>query len=64
VGAVVARQIGIQRVCGGKSYNPMVLVFRPFRRPRVFRFFGPFKAWKQGNPGQVERMRQDLFNAL
>jgi hypothetical protein len=49
---------------GGKSYNPMVLVFRPFRRPRVFRFFGPFKAWKQGNPGQVERVRQDLFNAL
>jgi len=49
---------------GERNWNPMILVFRPFRKPRAFRFFGPFKSWKQGNPGQVERLRQDLLDAL
>jgi hypothetical protein len=49
---------------GERNFNPMVLIFRPFRSPRVFRFNDAFKSWKHGNPGQVERIRQDLLKSL
>lgn len=34
---------------GQHEYNPMAVVFRPFRRARVFRFWKAFRDWKNGN---------------
>ena len=49
---------------GGREFNPLVVVYRPFRRAQCFRFFSPFKDWKRGNTEPVERMRQDLIRSL
>jgi len=47
-----------------REYNPMVLLFRPMGRTRVFRFWSAFQDRKQGYPEPLQRTRQDLFNAL
>jgi len=49
---------------GGREFNPLVVVFHPYRRAQCFRFFSPFKDWKRGNTEPVERMRQDLLRSL
>jgi hypothetical protein len=46
---------------GEKAFNPIVIVFRPFRFAKKFRFWPAFKCWKRGNKEPVERLRQDLF---
>jgi hypothetical protein len=45
---------------GSRDYNPMVILFKPFTKARFFRFLPAFDEWKHGNPGPVERLRQDL----
>ena len=49
---------------GDHEFNPLVVLFRPFRRARTFRFWLPFKGWKRGYKEPVERLRQELFSAL
>jgi hypothetical protein len=49
---------------GGRDFNPMVAVFRPFRRARVFRFWSAFKDWKRGNTEPVTRLREELLLIL
>ena len=49
---------------GGREFNPLVVLFRPVRLARVFRFWSAFKDWKQGCREPVERLRQDLLIAL
>ena len=48
----------------GRQFNPLVVLFRPFRRARIFRFWLPFKDWKRGYREPVERLRQELFSVL
>ena len=43
-----------------REFNPMVVVFRPLRRARIFRFFSAFKEWKLGDKQPVERLTNDL----
>jgi hypothetical protein len=45
---------------GSKDFNPMVVLFRPLGKARLFRFLPAFEEFKHGNPGRLERMRQDL----
>ena len=45
---------------GRREFNPIVAVFRPFRRATVFRFWSAFKDWKRGYTEPVERLRNDL----
>ena len=45
---------------GSKDFNPMVVLFRPLGKARLFRFLPAFEESKHGNPGRLERMRQDL----
>ena len=46
---------------GGRyDYNPLVVVFRPLRTARVFRFHRPFRDYKHGKPEQLERMSREL----
>ena len=49
---------------GGREFNPLVLLFRPIGRTKVFRFWSPFQDWKHGDPEPLQRMRQELFLAL
>lgn len=49
---------------GGRDFNPMVILFRPFRTAKSFRFFNSFKAWKHGDPKRVEQLRSELIQAL
>lgn len=49
---------------GRRDFNPMVLLFRPFRRTRVFRFLPAFQESKHGNNASIEGLRRDLVQAL
>ncbi len=49
---------------GRHAYNPMVMVFRPFRSAECFQFWEPFKYWKRGNTWPVESMKRDLIDSL
>lgn len=48
----------------GREYNPMVLLFRPMGRTRVFRFWSAFQDQKRGYPGPLARLKQEFFVAL
>jgi hypothetical protein len=48
----------------GRDFNPMVVLFRPFRRARIFRFLPAFQERKHGNGASVEQLRRDLTQAL
>lgn len=45
---------------GYRNFNPVVIVFRPLRRAKVFRFYEAFRDWKHGRTFGIERLRQDL----
>jgi hypothetical protein len=49
---------------GHREFNPLVVLFRPFRRAKSFRFWLPFKDWKRGYREPVERLRQELSAVL
>lgn len=48
----------------GRNFNPMVVLFRPFRRARIFRFWPAFQERKHGNTASVEKLRRELMQAL
>jgi hypothetical protein len=49
---------------GWREFNPMAVVFRPFRRTRTFRFWQPFRDFKHGNPEALHRMENDFFGLV
>jgi hypothetical protein len=50
---------------GGRyEFNPMALVFRPFRRRTEFRFFAAYQAWKKGKRVALEVIESEFFLAL
>ena len=57
--AHVFRHFGSRR-----EFNPLIVLFRPLRRAKVFRFWLPFKDWKRGYREPVERLREELLSAL
>ena len=48
----------------GRDFNPMVVLFRPFRRARIFRFLPAFQERKHGDSASVEQLRRDLIQVL
>ena len=52
------------RFGGGRDFNPLVVLFQPFRRARTIRFWQAFKDWKRDYREPVERLRQELLSAL
>ena len=53
------------RVFGGtREFNPIAIVFAPWRWPRRFRFYRAFRSFKHGRPEEVEALRQELLQAL
>jgi hypothetical protein len=60
-----ALPVAVFRHFGGeREFNPMILLFRPLHRARVFRFFPAFQAWKRGYGEPVDRLRQELLSVL
>jgi hypothetical protein len=49
---------------GRQEFNPLVIVFRPFRPTEVFRFWQPFQDHKHGNNASLERLEKELFKLL
>ena len=49
---------------GAGEFNPLVVLFRPLRPARVFRFWSAFKDWKRGYEEPVERLRRELIASL
>lgn len=49
---------------GHKNFNPIGIVFRPFRLVKTYRFFEAFKEFKHGDPKKVEEIRRELFETL
>jgi hypothetical protein len=49
---------------GYREFNPLAVVFRPFRRTRKFRFWQPFRDFKHGRPQALQEMEKDLFELI
>lgn len=49
---------------GQREFNPLVVLFRPFRRARLFRFWSAFREWRHGHTESVERLKDDLRMSL
>jgi hypothetical protein len=49
---------------GRRAFNPLVVIFRPLRSAKKFRFWSAFKEWKHGNQEPVETLRSDIFRVL
>jgi hypothetical protein len=53
------------RVFGGEyNFNPLVVVFRPMRLAKKFRFWAAFKEWKWGDKEPVENLRREIISYL
>jgi hypothetical protein len=46
---------------GSREFNPIAIVFRPFRLARTFRYYKPFRDFKHGNTEAVHEMTDRLF---
>jgi len=45
---------------GGAEYNPLVVVIRPLRRAKVFRFYHAFRDFKHGHAGPLADVEREL----
>jgi hypothetical protein len=46
---------------GYRQFNPLAVVFRPFRRTRIFRFWQPFRDFKHGDSEALHHMETEFF---
>ena len=46
---------------GTRDFNPLAVVFRPFRLAKVFRFWSAFKDYKHGKVEVIEKLADDLL---
>jgi hypothetical protein len=49
---------------GGSEFNPLIVLFRPWRPARVLRFWRAFKEWKHGYTEPVDSLRRELVSLL
>lgn len=48
---------------GDWQFNPIGIVFRPFKRAAIFRFWQPFRDAKHGKPQKLERLKAEFLRA-
>lgn len=53
-----------QHFGGWRDHCPLAVVFRPFRRSRIYRFHKPFIEWKHGKPEALRETVTMLFSDL
>lgn len=61
------RSLAVQlfrRFGGEREFNPLVLVFQPFRPIRVYRFWRAFRDYKHGKPERLKSVEAELFDHL
>jgi hypothetical protein len=46
-----------------REFNPLGIVFRPFRRTRRFRFWQPFRDFKHGHPEALAKIENEFFRS-
>jgi hypothetical protein len=56
--------LAFHRFSGSQAFNPIAVIFRPFRFVRVLRYWKAFKDFKHGNTQPVEKLNAELFEAL
>jgi hypothetical protein len=49
---------------GNREFNPLAIVFRPFRLAKSFRYYKPFRELKHGKPEAVDDLTDQLFALL
>jgi protein-S-isoprenylcysteine O-methyltransferase Ste14 len=49
---------------GVREFNPMAIVFRPFRRPKTFRFYQAFKDYKHEKSQPLKKLEREFFGLL
>jgi len=49
---------------GYRQFNPLGVVFRPFRRTRTFRFWQPFRDFKYGKPEALQKMENEFWELI
>ena len=49
---------------GSREYNPMAVVFRPFRLARTFLSYKALREFKHGKPETVNQLSEQLFTFL
>ena len=49
---------------GHREFNPLGVVFRPWKRAKVFRFWQPFRDFKHGNRAALDKMKKEFFETL
>lgn len=49
---------------GRQNFNPLAVVFRPFKRTQVFRFHEAFIDFKHGKPEKLKQVESDFFAQL
>jgi hypothetical protein len=49
---------------GNRNFNPITIVFRPWRFVKAYRFFEAFQKFKHGNTTEVEKIKNDMFENL
>ena len=62
-GLSVAR-LALRHFGGSRQFNPLAVVFRPFRRTRIFRFWQPFRDFKHGRPQALRKMEDEFFSLI
>ena len=58
------RVLAFRFFSGHKAFNPLIVVFRPFRLAQKSRFWPAFREWKQGNKQAVEKLKLEIANTL
>jgi hypothetical protein len=49
---------------GPRAFNPIAVIFHPFRFVRVLRYWKAFKDFKHGSTQPLEELNSELFRAL
>ncbi len=57
-------RVAVHHFGGWREFNPLAVVFRPFRRTRTFRFWQPFRDYKHGKPEALHRVESDFFGLI
>lgn len=49
---------------GASEYNPLAIVFVPWWKPKVLKFWKPFKDYKHGKETLLKQVEEELFDTL
>ena len=57
-------RLAFHHFAGYRQFNPLAVVFRPFHRSRIFRFWQPFRDFKHGKPQALHQMEREFLGVI